>query len=219
MSAEQKQSGLFITIEGCEGVGKSTNLQFVADLLRDAGVPLMTTREPGGTPMAESIRALLLSEHAEPVDPVAELLLMFAARSQHLNTKILPALERGTWVLCDRFTDATFAYQGGGRRLPLGIIGKLEHMVQKDRQPDLTLYLDLDVTIGLARARQRGGVDRFEKEGIEFFENVRAAYWERVQQDPERFVVIDASQPLEDVQQDIAAAITSRLNAARQGEN
>lgn len=212
------QRGLFITLEGVEGVGKSTNMAFIADFLRGFGISLVTTREPGGTPLAESMRRLLLDDHSELIDPMAELLMMFAARAQHLNTKILPALSAGQWVLCDRFTDATFAYQGGGRGLPLGVIGKLEHMVQKQWQPDMTIYLDLDVTIGLERARKRGELDRFEREDVEFFEKVRAAYWERVQSQPERFVVVDASCSLDEVQDQIASALRQRVEQRSAGE-
>lgn len=216
LDSSDAQRGLFITLEGVEGVGKSTNMIFIANYLRNAGIPLVTSREPGGTPLAESVRTLLLDDHSEPVDPMAELLLMFAARAQHLNTKILPALGAGQWVLCDRFTDATFAYQGGGRGLPLGVIAKLEHMVQKQWQPDLTIYLDLDVSIGLERARNRGQLDRFEREDVEFFENVRAAYWDRVHAQPDRFAVIDAAASLEDVQAQIASALDECL-ARHQG--
>lgn len=208
---EQGKQGIFITLEGVEGVGKSTNVVFIADYLRSLGVPLMTTREPGGTPLAESIRQLLLTSSDEQMDAMAELLLVFAARAQHLNSKIIPALDDGCWVLSDRFTDATFAYQGGGRKLPLGVIGKLEHLVQRGRQPDLTIYLDLDVQVGLARARERSELDRFEVETIEFFENVRAAYWERVHQQPDRFAVIDAAQPLDSVQRQIKSVLDDLL--------
>jgi dTMP kinase len=199
--------GKFITIEGTEGVGKTTNVRFVKECLETSGHHVLLTREPGGTPLAEEIRDLLLADREEPVDATAELLLMFAARAQHLNRVIEPALAAGKCVLCDRFTDATFAYQGGGRGLDLGIIGSLERLVQGQRQPDLTLFLDIDVAEGLQRAGTRGDLDRFEKEDMAFFERVREAYLERVQQQPERFVVIDAGQSLAQVQADIEQAL------------
>lgn len=203
--------GLFITLEGVEGVGKTTNLAFMRDWLESAGVDLVCTREPGGTPLAEELRALLLANREEPVDPHAELLMVFAARAQHLSQVIEPALAQGKWVLCDRFTDATFAYQGGGRKLPVSMIETLESLVQRDRHPDRTFYLDLDVDIGLARARGRAAVDRFELEQREFFEAVRAAYWQRIRDNPARFSVIDAGVPLEEVQRRIAAELAKLL--------
>lgn len=210
--------GLFITLEGVEGVGKTTNMVFIRDYLLTAGVDLLCTREPGGTPLAEEIRQILLCNREEPVHAQAELLLIFAARAQHLHQLILPALERGCWVLSDRFTDATFAYQGGGRHLPLGVIEQLEALVQNGRQPDKTLFLDLEVGAGLARAQGRGAPDRFEKENHHFFESVRAAYWQRIRQQPERFAVIDASLSLPEVQRQIAAELDKLLNEASPGE-
>ncbi len=206
------KQGLFITVEGVEGVGKSTNVAFIEQIILHAGMDLFTTREPGGTPLAESVRELLLKCRDESVDPMAELLLVFAARAQHLNQKIIPALQQGTWVLSDRFTDATFAYQGGGRKLPIGVIGKLEHLVQRGRQPDKTIYLDLDVQVGLERARKRGELDRFEQEKVEFFEDVRAAYWERIHAQPERFAVIDAAQSLDGVQAQIKRVLDDLIS-------
>ena len=197
------QRGKFITIEGIEGVGKSTNINFIQDFLSERNVTFITSREPGGTPLAEEIRQLLLTKRQEKVDDMAELLLMFSARAQHLYQKIQPTLEQGVWVLCDRFTDSSYAYQGGGRGLNTHFILQLESLVQQGLQPDLTFYLDIDAQQGLARASQRGELDRFESEQIVFFERVRAAYHERVQQNPERFAVIDASHPLETVQQQI----------------
>lgn len=205
-------TGRFITVEGTEGVGKSTNIAFVRKLLEQHGIDYELTREPGGTPLAESIRELLLAPRDERVDPDCELLLVFAARAQHLRTHILPALEAGRWVLCDRFTDATFAYQGGGRRLNLEHIRALETLVQGGLRPDLTLLLDVPVEIGLARARERGALDRFEQEQVEFFERVRAAYLARANAEPERFRIIDASVPLEAVQQQLADALGAYLN-------
>ncbi|MYM62180.1 dTMP kinase [Pseudomaricurvus sp. HS19] len=197
------QKGKFITLEGTEGVGKSTNLEFIRHWLQSQGIPLVVTREPGGTPLAEEVRELLLSPRQERVDHKAELLLVFAARAQHLAQVIRPALERGDWVLCDRFTDATFAYQGSGRGLPLSMITELETMVQEGLQPDLTLLLDIDVETGLARASARGDMDRFESEAVEFFQRVRGGYRARMEASPQRFALIDAGQELPAVQADI----------------
>ena len=195
-----KSSGKFIAIEGTEGVGKSTNLAFVRDWLEARGIDVLVTREPGGTPLAEEIRALLLANRDEAVAPTAELLLIFAARAQHLAEVIRPALDRGVWVLSDRFTDATYAYQGGGRGLDKALIAELEARVQSDLRPDLTLILDIDPAQGLARAAERGELDRFEQESIDFFNRVRQAYSERASQAPSRYALIDAGQPLEEVQ-------------------
>jgi thymidylate kinase (EC 2.7.4.9) len=161
--------GKFITVEGTEGVGKSTNIAFIQSHLEKQGIELVISREPGGTPLAEQIRGLLLAKRSEPFDATAELLMVFAARAQHLNTIILPALNAGKWVLCDRFTDATYAYQGAGRGLSLATIATLESLVQGDWQPDLTVLLDIDVETGLQRATARAALDRFESEKIEFF--------------------------------------------------
>lgn len=206
--------GKFLVIEGTEGTGKSTNLAFIEQKITSAGIDLLVTREPGGTPLAEEIREILLAPREEKVDAVAELLLIFAARAQHLNQVIRPALEAGKWVLSDRFTDATFAYQGGGRGLPRDVILELETLVQQGVQPDLTFYLDLDVEIGLQRARARADLDRFEQEEITFFENVRAAYLARVAAAPERYFKVDASQSLEKVQQDLAIKLDELLQGS-----
>jgi len=205
------QRGKFITIEGTEGVGKSTNIEFIKQYLADRNIPLLHTREPGGTPLAEQIREILLENRDEKMDDACELLLVFAARAQHLRTVILPALEQGQWVLCDRFTDATYAYQGGGRGLDVSLINNLEQCVQGDIRPDLTLLLDINVEQGLARAGQRGELDRFENEKIEFFEKVRAAYLDLAQDNPERYVVIDAGKTLDKVQDEIKGAIDKKL--------
>lgn len=197
------QRGKFLTIEGTEGVGKSTNLSFVADWLRARGIEVIVTREPGGTPLAEEIRNLLLSKRDESFDETAELLLVFAARAQHLAQVIKPALARGAWVLSDRFTDATYAYQGGGRGLSKATIEQLEQLVQGDLRPDLTLILDIDVELGLNRARQRGELDRFESEAVVFFERVRAAYRQRAKAAPTRYAVVDAGKTLNEVQAEI----------------
>ncbi|WP_210395271.1 dTMP kinase [Motiliproteus sediminis] len=199
--------GRFITVEGTEGVGKSTNIAFVEQLLQQRGIAYELTREPGGTPLAESIRELLLAPRDETVDPDCELLLVFAARAQHLRTRIQPALAAGRWVLCDRFTDATYAYQGGGRGLNGEHIVALEALVQRELRPDLTLLLDVPVEIGMARARGRGALDRFEQEQLSFFERVRAAYLRRAAEEPQRFRVIDASVSLPEVQQQLAGAL------------
>ncbi len=192
--------GKFITIEGGEGVGKSTNIQLITRRLEQAGIPFVLTREPGGTPLAETIRGVLLETREEPMAEMTELLLIFAARAQHLARVIVPALEAGKWVVCDRFTDATYAYQGGGRGLSKAAISELETLVQGLLRPDLTYLLDLAPAVGLERASKRASLDRFEQEKVEFFERVRHTYLERAQQDAQRCVVIDAGQALEDVQ-------------------
>ena len=206
--------GKFLTIEGTEGVGKSTNLVFVRDWLQAKGMEVVVTREPGGTPLAEEIRSLLLAKREEQVDETAELLLVFAARAQHIAQVIKPALERGAWVLSDRFTDATYAYQGGGRGLSTHTISQLETLVQHELRPDLTLVLDIDVEQGLNRARQRGELDRFESEAISFFERVRLAYRERANLSPENYAVINAGQDLNAVQADISATLSKLCGGA-----
>jgi len=199
--------GLFVTLEGPEGAGKSTNREYLAERLRACCVDVVLTREPGGTPLAERIRELLLTPADEPMAVDTELLLVFAARAQHLAQVIRPALERGAVVLCDRFTDATYAYQGGGRGLSIERIAQLEAFVQGELRPDLTLIFDLPVEVGLARAAARGRLDRFEQEGLRFFESVRRAYLERAKAAPSRYRIIDAGQPLNVVQQDVQALI------------
>ena len=199
--------GRFITLEGCEGVGKSTNLQFIKGLLLERQIDVIVTREPGGTELAEQIRHLLLAKHHENITPEAELLLMFAARSQHIHHVILPALRQGQWVLCDRFTDATFAYQGGGREMDNNTIAWLEQTVQGDLRPDLTLLLDASVETGMQRAQNRGLLDRFESERLEFFQRVRQAYLRRAKQNPDRYTIIDASLPLPEVQAQIRQTV------------
>ncbi len=199
--------GKLITLEGGEGVGKSTNLAFIQQQLEQAGVELVVTREPGGTEVAEKIRQLLLTPSAEPICELAELLLVFAARAQHVEQLIKPALERGAWVLCDRFVDATYAYQGGGRAMNLETIAILERMVLSEVRADMTLLLDLPVEVGMARARARAELDRFEQEQLSFFEAVRAAYLARAEAEPDRVVIIDAAPALEMVQQQISTAL------------
>ncbi len=209
------RSARFITLEGGEGVGKSSNMAFICEQLSRFGIPYIQTREPGGTELAEAIRGLLLTPREEVMSELSELLLVFAARAQHLQTKILPALAADTWVLCDRFTDATIAYQGAGRGLSLDVIAQLQMMVQGDLQPDLTLLLDAPVDVGMARAGQRGELDRFEREQREFFERVRNDYLRQAQAQPERYRVIDAQQTLGKVQADIAAVLQPLLDGSR----
>ncbi len=201
----------FISLEGGEGVGKSTNLAAMAELLRATGRELVVTREPGGTPLAEDIRQLLLAPRNEAMAADAELLLLFAARAQHWQQVILPALRRGAWVLCDRFVDATYAYQGAGRGLDTALIDRLAELVLQGQGPALTLLLDVDVATGLARAQQRAALDRFEQEQLSFFERVRAAYLARAQAEPERIRRIDASQSLAQVQADVAAVMAAYI--------
>ena len=199
--------GKFITVEGIEGVGKTTNLDFIYQQLQAAGREVVLTREPGGTPLGEAVRGLLLDPAYTGMNPTCELQLMFAARAEHLAKLVWPALEQGQWVLCDRFTDATYAYQGGGRGIDTAVIARLEELVQGDFRPDLTLLLDVPVAVGLERAGKRGALDRFEQEKVAFFERVRAAYLEMAARSPQRYQVIDASQPLGDVQQQLAAIL------------
>ncbi|CRI58296.1 dTMP kinase [Pseudomonas sp. CCOS 191] len=208
-------SGLFITLEGPEGAGKSTNREYLAARLREQGVDVVMTREPGGTPLAERVRELLLAPSEERMAVDTELLLMFAARAQHLAEVIRPALARGAVVLCDRFTDATYAYQGGGRGLSVERIAILESFVQGELRPDLTLVFDLPVEVGLARAAARGRLDRFEQEGQAFFEAVRQAYLQRAGQQPQRYRLLDAAQPLSAVQQAIDALVPGILERCR----
>lgn len=203
--------GRFITLEGGEGVGKSTNLRFITDWMRERDIDFIQTREPGGTPLAEQLRALLLENREESVDPTAELLMVFAARAQHLAQVIRPALARGAWVICDRFTDATYAYQGGGRGLDRGLIAQLEQTVQGDLRPDRVLLLDLDPGIGLSRAAETGAADRFESEKLGFFHKVRDAYLARAAAAPDRYAVVNAARPLDEVQQRLAAELESLL--------
>ncbi len=202
-------TGKFITLEGTEGVGKSTNLAFIEQTLRARGIDVLLTREPGGTPLAEELREILLANRDEAFDATAELLTIFAARAQHFHQVILPALESGRWVLCDRFTDATFAYQGCGRGLPLETITQLETMVQQGVHPDITFLLDIDVAQGLARAKERATLDRFEREEVAFFERVREGYHARVKAAPERYFVVDAGQSLDAVRKDIAELVAT----------
>ncbi|WP_439861660.1 dTMP kinase [Pseudomonas sp. MBLB4136] len=208
-------SGLFITLEGPEGAGKSTNREYLAARLAEQGIEVLLTREPGGTPLAERVRELLLTPSDEPMAADTELLLMFAARAQHLAQVIRPALARGCVVLCDRFTDATYAYQGGGRGLSEARIAVLEDFVQGPLRPDLTLVFDLPIEVGLARAAARGRLDRFEQEGGAFFEAVRQAYLRRAESAPQRYRILDAAQPLSLVQQSLDALLPQIVELCR----
>ncbi len=206
--------GKFITLEGIEGVGKTTNLAFIKTLLQQHKLQVVATREPGGTLLAEKIRHLLLDPDTELLSESAELLLIFAARAQHLKQVIEPALAQGLWVVCDRFTDATYAYQGGGRNMKASTIEWLEQWVQGNLRPDLTLLLDAPVEIGMARAKMRRGdldLDRFEQEQRHFFEHVRRAYLLQLELHPERITLIKANQPLAEVQHAIVAAMRPLL--------
>jgi len=205
--------GRFITLEGGEGVGKSTNLAFVAAQLEAAGIDVEQTREPGGTPLAERIRDVIVAPSGEPVPPMAELLLIFAARALHIEGRIRPTLDAGRWVLCDRFTDASYAYQGAGRGLGEAPVRWLEAQVQGSLRPDLTILLDADPAVGLARAGARGAADRFERERLEFFSRVRAGYLARAAAEPERFRIVDAARPLDKVQADISIHINKFIKA------
>jgi len=217
MSSEPARAR-FVTIEGIEGVGKTTQLARMAKSLSELGIAHVLTREPGGTPLAEQIRDLVLRAGAEELPDTAELLLMFAARAVHFKNLIEPNLAAGRWVLCDRFTDATYAYQGGGRGLAADYIRALETMVQGTRRPDLTLLLDVQVSVGLHRARERNAgaglerraEDRFEAQRTEFFERVRTAYLARAAAEPKRMVVIDAGAPADEVSAAVMAALRAR---------
>tara|TARA_R110001592_G_scaffold233141_1_gene490709 strand:- start:691 stop:1317 length:627 start_codon:yes stop_codon:yes gene_type:complete len=208
MSAKR---GLFITVEGGEGVGKSTNIAFMQQVLEEQGLDVIVTREPGGTPLAEEIREVLIKNREEKVVSETELLLMFAARAQHLYQKILPALEKGQCVISDRFTDATYAYQSGGRGVPAEKVALLETFVQGEIRPDITFLFDAPIEIGMSRAQKRGSLDRFEEEEMSFFNRVRDNYLQRASQEPERFKIIDASQTLEAVQADLKAQLLDRV--------
>ena len=204
-------TGKFITLEGIEGLGKSTNLQFVTEYLRNRGKTVVTTREPGGTAVGERLRDVLLNSERGSVPDTCELLMMFAARDAHLEQVIRPALERGDWVVCDRFTDATFAYQGGGRGLADDVIESLQAIVQRGLTPDLTLLLDASIEVSEQRRIDRGHRDRFESEEIEFFQRVRARYLDIAATDPQRVRVVDAAQPLAEVQAVLATALEQIL--------
>jgi dTMP kinase len=201
----------FITVEGIEGAGKSTCLNLIQECIGQHGWPLEVTREPGGTQLGEDLRELLLGHRHEGMADSTELLLMFAARAEHLHAKIIPALNSGSWVLCDRFTDATYAYQGYGRGIELERIAVLEQWVQGECRPDLTLLMDLPVEMGLERAGRRSEPDRFERQTLAFFERVRNGYLNLAQAEPQRFRVIDASRSLHQVSEQLSAVIHAFL--------
>ena len=207
--------GKFITVEGVEGVGKSTNIAALEELLRDRNIDFVRTREPGGTGFAEKLRSLLLDRADDNPAALSELLLIFAARADHLEKLIAPALEQGKWVICDRFTDDTFAYQGGGRGLPQEAISLLQSIVQGKLRPDLTIILDLHPEIGLERVRRRGKLDRIEQEAIEFHVRVRNHYLEIARREPGRCILIDASSDADAVQQALRGAVAEKLPELR----
>ena len=194
------RTGMFITLEGIEGVGKTTNIQYISEWLTARDIKHVVTREPGGTPLCEDIRALLLGSHTEEIMPMTELFLVFASRTQHLEQLIKPSLANATWVVCDRFTDASYAYQGAGRGISNNTIKCLESITQLKMQPDLTIIFDLPVADGLRRARGRSAPDRFEQEDLSFFDRVRENYLLRAKRFSERCKIIDASKPIKDVQ-------------------
>ncbi len=213
------ETGRFITVEGQDGAGKTTNIDFIERLLREHGIEVLSTREPGGTRLGEKLRRLILDGHELHIHAMSELLMIFAARAQHLEESILPALSRGTWVLCDRFTDATFAYQSGGRGLPRDYVETLEQMVQRDLRPDLTVLLDVDPETGEHRTRRRENPeqDRFESQQAVFKQSVRRAYLDLAQRDPERVRVVDASLALDDVRLQIRRIIVRFLGKIGDG--
>lgn len=205
-------SGKFITVEGIEGVGKSTHIEVMRAAIEARGLSVLTSREPGGTPAAEKIRGILLEHGDEPVPDIAELLLMFAARSLHVNNVIRPAIAAGTWVICDRFTDTSRAYQGAGRGFPIAEIDRIADWVHPDLQPDLTLLLDAPVEIGMQRAGKRSQPDRIETSKDDFFTRARECYLELAKAEPDRFAVVDASQEIDEVRSDVTAIINALLD-------
>lgn len=213
----RRRAGRFITFEGIEGVGKSTHIGFIVDYLREAGKAVVVTREPGGTAFGELLRGILLDTGAEAMSPETETLLMFAARAEHVVRVIRPALATGKWVISDRFTDATYAYQGGGRKVARKHINNLECFVHSDLRPHLTFLLDAPPDIALARIRDRDGSDRFEGERIEFFSLVRARYLDLAREHPDRIRVIDASEPIADVRTQLVQALQETISVAVRG--
>lgn len=215
MTKQNNQLGQFITFEGGEGVGKSTNIEFCKRLLTLHGHEVVVTREPGGTEIAEIIREQLLKKkHQERMSDVTELLLVFAARAQHIESFIKPALERGCWVLCDRFTDSTIAYQGFGRGLQLELIEQLKVIAQQGIQPNKTFLLDAPIDVGMSRARTRGPADRFEEEQLDFFNRVREGFLSIAKSSPERIEMINAAQSLDNVQHDLETIIAGMLKTS-----
>ena len=205
----------FISIEGGEGAGKSTSIEYIKQKLEACGIECLVTREPGGTPMAEDIRQLLLQHRDEVVDPYTELLLMFASRRQHVQNVIRPALASGKWVICDRFTDASFAYQGFGRGLDKEFISSLKRWVHGDLNPNMTILFDLDIAIGMARAGKRSDFDRIETETMSFFERVRQGYLTQAKAEPQRYRVVDASQSIAGVERQLDHFLAPLLAASR----
>ena len=203
--------GRFVTVEGIEGAGKSTQMDVIRQYLEERGIRVITTREPGGTPLSEAVRTLLLDPDNHGMSSDTELLLVFAARAEHLHKVICPALESGQWVLSDRFTDATFAYQGGGRGIEAARIAILEEWVQGRLRPDLTLLLDVPVEAGMTRIAGRGKPDRFEREDRQFFQRIRDSYLQRAAAEPQRFRLIDASAPVQQVSRQTLAAVSALL--------
>ncbi len=203
-----RHKGCFITVEGQDGSGKSTNLPVIAETLRNEGINVVETREPGGTTLGEALREIVLNGAEFEISDFAELLMIFAARAQHIVKVIQPALDEGKWVLCDRFTDATYAYQGAARGVSFDAIGSLEQLVQGDLRPDLTILFDVPIDVGVARASQERHPDRFESESTLFKQKVRAAYLQLAQKYPERIIVINADQTPELVETDVVAAIS-----------
>lgn len=212
-ASRMSEHGRFITFEGIEGAGKTSQIAPLADWLRARGLTVVTTREPGGSPVAERIRGVLLDPASTGMSACAELLLVFAARAEHLERVIVPALAAGRWVLCDRFTDATYAYQGGGRGIDPARIALLEDLIQGDLRPDLTFVFDLPPQLGLERARKRGVADRFEAERLGFFEAARAVYLGRAEANPGRYRVLDATRPLNEVTASVAGALGELLTS------
>ncbi len=205
--------GKFITLEGIEGVGKTTNLRFLVEYLHEQGIPVLATREPGGTPLADEIRHFLLSHYEEKIHPDTELLLMFAARAQHVNRIIKPALEAGKWVVCDRFTDASYAYQGAGRGIEAERIAALENWTLGNLRPHLTLLLNAPLDIALERVRQRKQLDRIESEATDFFARVQNCYLERATAEPARIHIVDTHRDLSEIQLDIQQSIEKLITA------
>jgi len=204
--------GCFISVEGIEGVGKSSNIDVLVSHIEEAGHEVVTTREPGGTPLAEDIRQLLMHRGDEEIPEIAELLMMFAARSLNVNNSIRPALGAGKWVVCDRFTDSSRAYQSGGRGLPMASVDQLAEWVHGDLWPDLTILLDAPVEVGMARAGNRSEPDRIEREENAFFARVRESYLQQAAAEPERFVVLDTTRDLATVQADVIAVVQQLIN-------
>lgn len=205
------ERGKFISVEGIEGVGKSTNIDVVVRRIEAAGHKVLTTREPGGTPFAEEIREILMNRNDEPIPEIAEVLLMFAARSFNVNNVIVPALEAGTWVVCDRFTDSSRAYQSGGRGIPMETIDRVADWVHGDTWPDVTILLDAPVEVGMERAGRRSAPDRFEQERHDFFQRVRECYLQIAAREPDRFVIIDTTRAVDEVSSDVANLIDEIL--------